>query len=280
MNTSNNNNDKASASFENNSQRQVLDGHTVSGSESNTRLLTGLERAFGAFMQHLQDRQAWRDQMTADLDTVGQTTMENSDALCAVALGIERLEAAFQKEADARAAQHASLVNLETQLAQLSQANGAQAYNIEQLRLQGEGLARNFEKVSQEFIAREIKDPFFVAFARLYEAVLALRGREWVGDDDLQFILNRIKGFLEDNNIEIIHPDDGEPLDPRRHQPVKRVSSPDADKHGRIASTFNVGLVNGQRLIQLPRVAVFFFTDTSPVNQKNTNKNNEPKTEL
>jgi len=268
MNIPNNNNGKASTSGESNSQRRPLDGRAVSGSEPNARFLTGLEQFFGALMQQQQDLQAWREQVTASLDKVCRVAMENSEGLRAVALAIERVEAAVQKEADARGAQHGGIVNLETQFAQMARVNGAHGHNIEQVRLQGEGLARNFEKLSQEIITHEIKDPLFVALARLYETVYALSGRERVGDDDFELILNRIRGFLEDNNIEIIHPDDGEPLNPRRHQPVKRVSTPDGDKHGHIANTFNVGLVNGQRLIQPARVAAFFFTDSPPVNPK------------
>ena len=270
MNIPNNNNGKTSASREVNSQRRPLDGCNGSGAEPNARVRTGLERAFGGLLQHLQERQAWREQVTASLDTIDRTAKENAESLRAVAPAIGRVEAVIQKEADAHASQQASLAKLEMQSAQLAKANAVQTHNLEQIRLQGEGLARSFEKISQEFIAREIKDPFLVAFARLYEAVLELRGRERVGDDDLQLILNRIRGFLEDNTIEIIHPDEGEPLDPRRHQPVKRVPSPDAGKHGHIASTLNVGLVNGQRLIRPARVGLYIFTDDSPVNSPKT----------
>ena len=268
MNTPNNNNGKTSASGEGNFQRRPLDGCNGSGSEPNARVRTGLERAFSGLMQHLQDRQAWREHVTATLDTVNRTAMENSESLRAAVSAIGRLEAAAKKEADARAALHAGLAKLETQLAQLAKENAAQTYNIKQVRLQGEGLARNFEKVSQEDIAREIKNPFFVAFARLYEEVFALGGREQVGGDVLQPILSRIRGFLEDNNVAIIHPDDGEPLDPCRHQPVKRVPSPDPNKHGHVASTFNVGLADGRRVIQPARVGLYIFTDATPVDSK------------
>jgi len=52
-------------------------------------------------------------------------------------------------------------------------------------------------------------------------------------------------------------------VDPRRHQPVRQLRSPDADWHGRIATTYNVGLVQGQRLIRPARVAVFIFADAA-----------------
>ena len=78
-------------------------------------------------MQHLQERQAWREQVTAALDAVNRTAMENSESLRAIA--------AAQKEADTRAAQHAGLAKLEAQLAQLAREYAAQAYNLEQVRL-------------------------------------------------------------------------------------------------------------------------------------------------
>ncbi len=264
MNTPNNGDGETSPSLERNSQHRPLDGRTVSNNELNARFVIELQQAFGALMQHLQELHAWRDQVTASLDTVCRTTMSISDGLRAVALATERVEEAIQKDASARAAQRADVANLEAQIARLANANGAQIHNLEQVRLQGEGLARNFEKLSQELIAREIKDPFFVAFARLYEAVYALSGRAQLGDEDLQPILSRIRGFLEDYNIEIIHPDDGEPFDPRRHQPVKTVPTPDPALHGRLACTFNVGLASGQRLIQPARVAVLRPADPSP----------------
>jgi molecular chaperone GrpE (heat shock protein) len=204
------------------------------------------------------------------VETIGRTTLSSAEQLSRHTQAIARLEETLANQSREAALPSADLARLEAQLGQLNKAVGMLAHNTEQLRLQGDGLARNFEKLSQEFILRQVMDPFFVAFARLYEATYALTGREPLGDPDLQLLLNRIRSCLEDNGIELIHPDDGEPLDPRKHQPVKQISSPDAGSHARIATTFNVGLAQGQRVIQPARVGVFTFAGPTPVNTAET----------
>jgi hypothetical protein len=153
-------------------------------------------------------------------------------------------------------------------LSQLVRGATVHSHNLEQLRLLCEGLARNFDELSQDVIVRQTMDPFFIALAHLYEGVYSLSGRPTVGEAELQTIRQRIRSVLEDYNVELVHPDDGERVDPRRHQPVKQLHCADAARHGRVASTFTVGLIQRQRLIQPARVEVFIFTDTTSADPK------------
>ena len=243
-----------------------VNAHPGTGGNGEGSLATILQAAFGACMGGLQDLRAWRRDVTALLGTINRTALASVEAVRALSQGIARVESAMHKDTASSAAPPAAVARLESQLGQLTRVSAADTHDLEQVRLQTEGLARNFEKLSQDFIQRQVLDPCYVAFARLYEAVFSLTGRNDLSDVDLQPILQRIRGFLEDCNVELIHPDDGEPLDPRRHQPVKQLANADASLHGRIASTFNVGLVHGTRVIQAARVEVFIFTDTPSAN--------------
>jgi molecular chaperone GrpE len=269
MNPTTNPESKLLTAFDGFSQGRATAGHSASDGNGDGSLDTILEATLAACLEVLHDSSAWRRQVTTALETIGRSTLANTEGLEAVTQVVARVEAAMQKEASATALSPADVARWETQLGQLSRASAAQTYNLEQVRLQAEALARNSEKLSQDVIQRQVMDPFFVKVARLYEAVYALSGHDNLGDHDFQPILQRIRGFLEDYNIELIHPDDGEAVDPRRHQPVKQLRSPDASRHGRIASTFNVGLVHGVRVVQPARVEVFIFADATPVNSEN-----------
>jgi hypothetical protein len=261
--------------LESQSQRRLTEGRAAGEGEGEGALATLVEAALGAGMEQLRELKAWRGQVTDTLDAMGRAASANADGLRSVTQSLARVEAALGSHTDAVEAQKAGFARVEVQLTHLAKVNNVNAHNLEQVRLQTEMLARNAEKLSQEVILRQVMDPFFVALARFYEAVYALSGRSDVSDADLQSIQQRIRGFLEDHNVELIHPDDGEPLDPRRHQPVKHRCAPDSDSHGRIASTFNVGLVHGQRVVQAARVEVFIFADAPSENsaQKSTTSN-------
>lgn len=262
MNTTNNPESERLTGSESQSRRQLIERLAASVGSGEEALAALMAAALGAGKEQLRESKAWRDRIGSALATIDHSILANTESLRAVTQSLVRVEAVLANQAEIAEGQKAGLARLETQLAHLTQVNGANAHNLEQVRLQAEGLARNFEKLSQEVLLREVKDPFFVAFARLYEAVYTLSSRQ-NGSDDLQSILNRIRNFMEDYNVELIHPDDGERVDPRRHQPVKQLPSPDASRHGHIASTFNVGLAQGPRVIQPARVEVFTFADSA-----------------
>jgi len=233
------------AAFQSRSNGLPADGHAV----ADGRPKRPLEAAFDTLLQHLVESQAWRDQVTTVQDNVSRTVAANAEGLRVFLQILERVEARMQK---------------------LAQENGAQAHNLEQVRVQGEALARNFEKVSQEFIERQVMDPVFVTFARLHESVRALDGQNHGTGGGLQTILHQIEGHLQNYGVELVLPQEGDPFNPRKHQPVQQVLSADAVFHGRIALTFNAGLVQGQRVIQPARVGLYIFTGSPPVNPPKT----------
>jgi molecular chaperone GrpE (heat shock protein) len=222
------------AAFQSRSSGQPADGHVV----ADGRPKHPLEVAFDTVVQYLLESQTWRDQVAARLDNISRTVAANAEGLRVLLQTIERIEAQMQK---------------------LAQESGAQAHNLEQVRVQGEALARNFEKVSQEFIERQVMDPFLVTFARLHELV-ALDGRNnGTGVGGLQTILHQIEGHLQNHGVELVIPQEGDPFNPRKHQPVQQVLTTDQAMHGRIALTFNTGLVQGQRVILPARVGLYMF---------------------
>jgi molecular chaperone GrpE (heat shock protein) len=249
---------------------QQLPEQNVAHGQKQNPFIGILDAVGRACEQHLQDMATLHGEMMAALEPISQNTAAAVEVLHMIAQAIVRLETAVARQIGDAAAQLANTERIDTQLAQLAKANHTQAHNLEQVRLQGEGLARNFEKLSHEVIEREIKDPFFIALAHHYESVFALTGRQDIGDADLQSMLQSIRGLLEDYNVELIHPDDGERVDPRRHHPVQQALTQDSVLHGRIASTFNVGLASGQRLIQPARVEVFICAGSPSTNSPTT----------
>jgi molecular chaperone GrpE (heat shock protein) len=266
MNTTNTPEFERRAQLEDAPSRRANDGRAGADGNGEGALATLLEAAVGAVMEQLRESKAGHAGLTAQMETIARTTASNADLLAANSQAIARLQTAMTDKTRDSALPPAELARVEAQLGQLNRANNAHAHNLDQLRLQAEGLARSFEKLSPEVIQRQVMDPLFVGFARVYEAVYALTGREDSSSDDLQPILSRIRSFLEDYNIELIHPDDGEPVDPRRHQPAKQFPTPDAGLHARIATTFNVGLAHGTRVIQPARVGVFTFAESASAN--------------
>ena len=233
------------AAFQSRSNGQPADGHVV----ADVRSKRPLEAAFDTLVQYLLDSQAWRDQVTAVLDTVSRIVAANAEGLRVLLQTVERVEAQMQK---------------------LAQERGTQAHNLEQVRVQGEALARNFEKLSQEFIERQVMDPVFVTFARLHESVRALDGQNHGAGGGLQTVLHQIEGHLQNYGVELVLPQEGDPFDPRKHQPVQQFLSANEVFHRRIALTFNAGLVQAQRVIQTARVGLYIFTGSPPVNPPNT----------
>ena len=247
-------------------QRQSPEQYAATMGDGGDTLAKLLRVMVAAAIDQTPDANGWRAELQAMVETIGRTSRSNAQQLSAHTQAIARLQETLTNPSRQPALPPVDIAGWDVQLRQLDKTVEMLRHNTEQLRLQGEGLARNFEKLSQEIILRQVMDPFFVALARLYEAVYALTGREHLGDQDLQFLLNRIRSCLEDYGTELIHPDDGELLDPRKHQPVQQIPSPDAAVHAHIATTFNVGLTQGQRVIQPARVGVFTFAGSTPAN--------------
>jgi len=263
MNNSQNHGSERLDSSDNSRLRQAPDGDSHAGNNGNGSLDATHREILHACSEYLRDAQAWRRQVTATLENLTRITMANTEALTP-------FEALHREYSSTAAQQRANAAQVESQLGQLARGSAAQNHNLEQMRLQIDGLARSFEKLSQEVIERQVMDPLFVRLARLYEAVYALSGRPPLGDDHLLPIRQRIRDVLEDYNVELIHPDDGERMDPRRHHPVDQLTTADASQHGRVAGTFNVGLIQGQRLIQPARIEVFIFADNTSATKTNT----------
>ncbi len=206
----------------------------------------GHPAAFDTLLQRLSKWQEWRGQVTKRLETLSRMAAANEKGLCVLLQTLERMEAQFKP---------------------LAQSHGAQAHNLEQVRVQGEALARNFEKLSRDLIERQVRDPFLVTLARLYESLSALDGGN-NGVRAFQVILDQIKIHLENHGVELVIPEEGDALNPRQHQPVKQILSNDPALHGRIALTFNAGLIQDKRVILPARVGLYIFTGAPPVNAK------------
>lgn len=206
-------------------------------------------------LEHLRDAQAWRLKVNRTLETTASVTLANTERLQAISKTLTQIEAEQELLSNGPEAGDPSRVEL--LLGQLTRNQAAHQHNLEQVRVLTEALSRRFEELSQDVILRQVKDPLFVSLARLYEAVYELIGQRALSDVHLEPIRQRIRSLLEDHHVQLIHPDDGVPLDPRQHQPVKQVRTSNPALQGRIATTYNVGLVHGQRLVQPARVAVF-----------------------
>src|SRR5262245_54499282 len=171
MNTVNNSGAAGTMATENGRTQVPSDDRARRGNNGEGSVTPLLEAAAGLCRRELQEFEAWRETVDFALSAIAETGTTNFQALS----------------------------RLEAELAELNRVTVALSHNLEQIRLQTDGLSRSFEKLSQEVIQRQVMDPFFVACARLYEAVYALSDRASIGDGDVQPILSRIRGFLEDH---------------------------------------------------------------------------------
>ena len=201
---------------------------------------------------------AWAEQVTRSLEDI-ETGQERLDSR------LELLQATLTQTASRTETLVSTVTHLKTEGAQvidlLRRLGGEQSTfgrNLEQVRLLQSALDRKLERLTSEFIEREVAEPLFKEFLAIYQSLLVMSKAPTAKiSDEVQALSESVQRFLSAFNLRVIAPSPGERFNPREHEPVQQHATSVKTRHGLVAETFQFGLGSSTRVIQAARVAIF-----------------------
>ena len=197
--------------------------------------------------------------------SVSQRMTEFVDRLASEILGIKaavgRVESNTENLAQGLEATGCHLESLESerqkqsqQIANISQAIGALERNLEQVRLLVARTAERVDKLSNEFVEREVKEPLLKDIGTLYHAMREAMINE---SDGIRSVAEYARALLESRGASLIEPEQGDRFNPGEHRPIEMIPTSCKSLERSIAKLCRVGLRFNGRVIQPAWVALY-----------------------
>ncbi len=215
---------------------------------------TKKEREAGEF-----EAQAW----LGVVERVERTQREVSQLLSSVAklgAGLELLHEQMEAAGQRLESLESALKKLSQQLEGLSPAVGAFEKNLEQVRLLTERTVARVDRLSSEFIERQVREPLLKEVGDVYNEM-----RRTVNDGDgMAFVMDRTRKLMECEGVRVVEPKKGASFDPREHEAIESVATSRKKLDRRVAIVHRVGFRMNGRVIQQALVGLYFFQGSSP----------------
>ena len=140
------------------------------------------------------------------------------------------------------------------QWAEIPRAIAVLEKNLQQVRLLVERTAERVDRLSEEFVEREVKEPLLRDIGALYHALREAMVNE---SDGIRSVAEYARALLESKGASLIEPEQGERFNPGEHRPIERISTTSKSMEGCIAKLRRVGLRFNGRIIQQAWVALY-----------------------
>ncbi len=129
--------------------------------------------------------------------------------------------------------------------------------NLDQTRIFSEAISRRIDKLANDFIEREVREPLFKDVLQLYESFDILNESMSSPKNISGGLTFHFKQFLDRYGLKIICPEVGSTFDPKKHQSIDQQEAPKKELEGQIAGIYHSGLYRDGKIIRPAQVAVF-----------------------
>ncbi len=150
------------------------------------------------------------------------------------------------------------LRRLTDQVAVLASEVAVLKRNMEQVRLLTERVADRVDKLSNEFIERQVKEPLLKDQVCIYNDMRQEAGN---GGNGIAPVMERARSLLEARGAVLIEPEEGSSFDPKEHQGIEKVLTSRKKLDRRVAKVHRAGLRLNGRVVQQAWVAVYLFEE-------------------
>jgi len=138
--------------------------------------------------------------------------------------------------------------------ADISRASAVLKKNLQQVRLLVERTADRVDRLSNEFVEREVKEPLLKDIGALYHALREAMINE---SDGIRSVAEYARAVLESKGVSLIEPEQGERFNPAEHLPIQKIPTPIKTLERCIAEPRRVGLRFNGRVVQPALVALY-----------------------
>ena len=138
--------------------------------------------------------------------------------------------------------------------ADISRAIAVLEKNLQQVRLLVERTAERVDRLSNEFVEREVKEPLLKDIGALYHGMLEAMTD---GSDGIRSVAEYARALLESKGASLIEPEQGDRFNPAEHRPIEKILTTCKSMEGCIAKPCRMGLRFNGRVIQPAWVALY-----------------------
>jgi len=195
--------------------------------------------------------------------TEGQV-LQLSSAVDKLQVGFDLLQERMERIDRRLESLEPSLNKLLREVEGLSSAVAVFERNLEQVRLLMERGVAKADRLSQEFIEHQVREPLLKGIGNLYSDM-----RQVMNDGDgMAFVMERTRTLIESHGIRLIDPKEGTPFDPREHQAIESLPTSSKRMGRRVAKVHRVGLKGNGRVIQQALIGLYFVEKSASRQEK------------